>query len=94
MSDIIPKEGVHDYSGEYIPGNSRPYGNCNTFSVGIFQWLKKSSGKGLKKSAVKFRVKGYSHKPDQVFRVAVRYCMMFDQGIPVSGKSYTVKRHD
>ena len=52
---IKPKAYKHGYAGSCAPGQSQAFMNT-TFSVGIFQWLPKSSGEGLKKSAVKFRI--------------------------------------
>ena len=53
-----------DYDGACAPGN---YGmNGTTFSLGIFQWIPKKS-KGLKRSKVVYRIKGYSNNPDKTF---------------------------
>ena len=71
--------GKHDYSGNSTPKSEYYYGN-NTFSVGIFQWVPKTSGKGLKKSPVKIRVKGYSSDQDQVYRLADIFCDRLDMG--------------
>jgi hypothetical protein len=69
--------GKHDYSGSCAPGQAW---SGNTFSVGIFQWVPKASGKGLKKTAVKVRVRGYSSDPKQVYRLAEIFCDMLDRG--------------
>jgi hypothetical protein len=79
----------HDYSGSCAPGKSQSFGNA-MFSVGIFQWLPKSSGKGLKKSAVKFRIKGNSSSPKVVYETAERWCKMMDKGVRPSTKSMTI----
>lgn len=84
--------GRHDFSGGYAPGNSRPYGNnCETFSVGIFKWVPKSNGKGLKKSTVVHRVKGYSSSPDIVYDAAQKLCEKMDNGFVPKNKSTFVK---
>jgi hypothetical protein len=44
-----------------------------TFSVGVYQWLPKTSGKGLKKSKT-IRVKGYVAEPDRVYEKARQLC--------------------
>ena len=67
----------HDFSGSCAPGQ-RYTPHTNTFSVGIFQWVQ--ARKGLKKSAVKIRVRGYVREPDLVYRVAEKLCAMLDNG--------------
>jgi hypothetical protein len=49
-----------------VPGATR-------FSVGIYQWLPKSSGKGLKKSNT-IRVNGYVAEPQRVYDKADELC--------------------
>lgn len=76
----MPKEAYkHDFSGSCSPhkNGGSMYG---TFSVGCFQWLPKSSRKGLKKSAVIFRVKGNSSNPDKVYAKAREICEKLDSG--------------
>ena len=84
----------HSYSGECAPGVNYlgpvAVRNC-TFSVGIFQWIPKVSGKGLKKSPVKFRIKGYTSDPQKVYDLATKLCRAFDGGWEPSAKSETVK---
>ncbi len=46
----------------------------STFSVGIFQWLTKASGKGMKKSKAIARVLGYTAEPERVYAKAVELC--------------------
>ena len=83
----MPKELYkHDFSGAYAPGGLSGFNN-NTFSVGIFQWVPKANGKGLKKSAVKVRVKGYVSQPEKVYEAAKRICAELDAG------TYTGKRY-
>ena len=81
-------EGKHDYSGSWSPGQAP--GMCQTFSVGVFQWLPKANGKGLKKSAVKLRVRGSSSYPGKVYHYAETACDDFDMGIPYEMKTITV----
>lgn len=73
---------AHDYHGSCDP-NKRHGFSMNTFSVGIFQWIPKSSGKGLKRSLVKYRVKGYSSNPQAVYDRAAELCMRFDQAYAI-----------
>jgi hypothetical protein len=79
----------HYYSGSCGPGYSRmtPF---ETFSVGIFKALPKSNGKGFKKSAVIYRIKGRSDDPQAVFSRADKVCSMMDDGWVPSKKSETV----
>jgi len=85
-----PQEGKHWYSGECGPGSDYPIGE--TFSVGIFKWVKKKSGMGLKKSAVIYRIKGSPSKPDRVYNRAQEVCMYMDIGVWIGpGKSETVR---
>lgn len=79
----------HGYSGSCGPDGVACL-NSSTFSVGCFQWLPKSNGKGLKKSAVKFRVKGFSSKPKKVYAHAEIICRQLDNGEKLHRKSCTV----
>jgi hypothetical protein len=45
----------------------------STFSVGVFQWIPKASGKGLKKSKT-IRVKGYVADPESAYGRAAELC--------------------
>ena len=78
----------HDYSGSCAP--THPYAG-GSFSVGIFQWVPKASGKGLKKTAVKYRVKGFSSNPEPVYARAEEICRMFDEGKDLGKKSEFVR---
>lgn len=79
----------HDFSGSCAPGKSHAFMNV-MFSVGIFQWLPKSSGKGLKKSAVKFRVRGSSNNPEKVYKKAKEICRIMNGGFVPGTKSMTI----
>ena len=46
---------------------------ATTFSVGVYQWLPKASGRGLKKSKT-IRVKEYVAEPDRVYEKAKELC--------------------
>lgn len=72
----------HDYSGSCGPGSSFNMSayTQETFSVGIFQWLPKSSKNGLKKSSVKVRVSGKVSDPDKVYAKAEEICKQLDAG--------------
>lgn len=68
----------HDFSGSYAPGSIMA--SQRTFSVGIFKWIARANGSGLKKSAVIHRVRGYVFDPDEVYGVAGNLCDYFDDG--------------
>ena len=85
MTNPRKKEFAHDFFGSQDPKMSpqlHGYGACKTFSVGIFRWLLKVSGKGLKKSAVMYRVKGYTSNPEPVYKRAKEICEEFDEEFP------------
>lgn len=79
----------HDYIGECSPKEDNGLWN-KTFSVGCFQWLPMLSGKGLKKSPVKFRVKGLVSDVSKVYAEAEKVCRQLDNGWIPSSKSKTV----
>ncbi|MDO3431216.1 hypothetical protein QWJ46_00815 [Rhizobium sp. CBN3] len=68
-------EGMWSFDGSCAPpenGVSRHlYG---TFTLGCFQWVKKSSGKGLKRGKVQHRVKGKTSDPKPAYEAAREYC--------------------
>lgn len=49
-----------------------------TFSVGVYQWLPKASGKGLKRSTT-IRVLGYTAEPERVFDRAEELCRRLNE---------------
>ncbi len=62
-----PKAFDWDYDGQCIPDDNPSW---KTFSVGIFQWLPKSGGKGVKRGKVVKRIKGNSYEKEVVFNLA------------------------
>lgn len=56
-----------DYSGACAPGRCGTISGMATFSLGIFQWLPKKSGKGLKRGKVKYRLRGQTYNPKEVY---------------------------
>ena len=79
----------HDYSGSCGPGQIG-YFNQRTFSIGIFQWIPKVSGSGLKKSKVKFRVSGPIDQADEIYKRANEICDMFDEGKIITSKTMKI----
>ncbi len=78
----------HDFYGEWAPGNPHSLRSA-TFSVGVFQWLPKLNGQGIRKSEVKCRIKGYTNKPEDVFAKAREICKELDEG-KMAQKTYRV----
>jgi len=83
------KEFMYDFDGSCAPGGV--WGGLHgTFSVGIFQWLPKSSNKGLKRSPVKYRVSGSTHKAETIYSRARVLCNEFNKGIFPKKKSESI----
>lgn len=70
----------HDFDGSCIPVKGLTFPSQKTFSVGIFQWVPKASGNGLKKTPVKYRVFGLITQPESVFARAREICAAMDSG--------------
>lgn len=82
MRNREPRAGEHGYDGACAPGRSgyAPFGG---FSVGIFEWLRKSRGKGLKRGKTKIRVRGMCSNPQRVYDLAEEWCQRLDRGEPL-----------
>ncbi len=72
VSGRTPEVGKWDYDGQCAPASTQV--RFDTFSVGIFQWLPKSRGKGLKRGKVVARVKGSTSDAEMVYAEAARTC--------------------
>lgn len=79
----------HSFDGACAPGVST-FASQIGFSVGVFQWVPKASGKGLKRTAVKVRVKGWLRDADAVYAKAHELCRLLDDGGTVRHKSISV----
>ncbi len=84
--------GKHGFDGSCAPGSAGvlQYSVQETFSVGIFQWLAKASGRGCKRSAVKVRVKEPFGNPSAVYAKANEIVAALDAGAYVGPKNVTV----
>jgi len=102
MNEYQPVIHRHDFSGACSPVNWEDCKSCakdkgykgptwNTFSVGIFEWLPRVGGHGLKKGPVKVRVKGLCSAAEEVEREAKRICKQLDAGQYHGPKTITVK---
>ena len=90
-TDIVGnKEGYYDWYGGCDPTLPDVWHGVDTFSVGIFQWLKKSRGKELKRGKVICRVVGLIRNPDAVYASATEICRECDRGFLPERKSFRV----
>lgn len=72
---------LHGFDGNCRPGGPGEFcSSQETFSVGIFQILPKSSGKGTKRGPVKVRVRGYVSHPGYVYSKAREIVDQLDAG--------------
>jgi hypothetical protein len=67
-----PKAYQWDFAGACAPDQPQFSASWVTFSVGIFQWLPKAGGRGLKRGKVVRRVKGYVSDPQECYDRAHR----------------------
>lgn len=66
------REYEWDFSGHCAPGEDGRTirGTYTTFTLGIFQWIPKKKGTGLKRGKVQKRVKGYVSYPKEAYETA------------------------
>jgi hypothetical protein len=67
-----PKAFQWDFAGACAPDQPQHSSTWLTFSVGVFQWLPKAGGKGLKRGKVVQRIKGYVSNPQECYDRAQR----------------------
>ena len=73
--------GKHGYEGACAPGGGVSCSwNQETFSVGIFEWVPRSCGKGVKRGKVKVRVSGPVDMPERVYARADAVVAELDAG--------------
>lgn len=84
--------GQHGYDGACMPGGAHECKSFmqETFSVGVFEWVAKSSGKGVKRGPVKVRVRGPFSEPEKVFDKAREIAAALDAGTYSGPKNVTV----
>jgi len=68
-----PRAYDWDYDAGCKPGWSSRSSSQLTFSVGVFQWVPKLSGEGIKRAKVIKRFKGYMSNPEIVYTAAENY---------------------
>lgn len=70
---VTPELGKYDFDGECAPHRG-PSGHWTTFTLGIFEWEAKASGKGLKRGKILVRVKGQTANPGPAYEEARDRC--------------------
>ena len=81
----------HDFSGNCGP-DSEYYESQMTFLVGVFQWIPKSHKTGLRKSKVKYRIRGRASQPNKVYERAKEVCKIFDEGWKLEGYWFNLRK--
>ena len=71
--------GKYDYDGGCAPCLGGTYKGQETFSIGIFRWLPKASGKGLKRGKVVYRIRGKVSDAEKVYSRAQEICRSIDE---------------
>lgn len=75
--------GQWDWDGSCKPhGGVVGWPGMQTFSVGIFQWVAKSSGKGVKRSKTVERIKGPVSRAEEIYAKARARCAELNGGSP------------
>lgn len=82
----------HAFSGQCAPGGGPGWSSQQTFSVGIFQWVAKADGVGLKRGAVQVRVRGWLSEAEAVYAKAREIVAALDAGEYKGSKSVVVSQ--
>lgn len=69
-----PVAGLWDFDGACRPGGPGEMGFQSNFSVGVFQWVARSNGKGVKRGSVAKRITGHVGTPEDVYARAESFC--------------------
>ena len=84
-------------AGEYdfVPLTSDDSGWPEVLSVGIFQWIYRVDGRGLKKSKAVYRVKGPAHRWQEINERARALCDVWNSaGFNLEGVQYKRKKSE
>jgi hypothetical protein len=76
MPDPKPA-GTWDFYGACAPyehGPIRRSGHQESFTLGVFQWVKRAGGKRTKRGKVVYRVKGRVDAPAEAYDAARAFC--------------------
>lgn len=85
----LGKHGFISYEGHAGECKSA-WADKTGFSLGVFQWVPRADGRGLKPGPVKVRVKGVFSKAALVYQKARALCVELDNGGTASQKSFTL----
>lgn len=82
MSDATMEAGKHGFSGSCAPDSGHQFRaeHFQTFSLGIFEWVNKASGRGVKKGPVRVRVCGATSNAEAVKAKAEEIAKLLDSG--------------
>jgi hypothetical protein len=84
-NNIVPTAGLWDFDGECKPEIVAVCAsNQQTFSVSVFQWIPKSSGKGLKRSKAIKRITGSVNDFEKIYSKAELFCIDKDLEQPTA----------
>lgn len=81
--------GSHGFAGALDPGEASS--RWETFSLGVFEWVPRSSGNGAKRGPAKVRVVGPTAHPDIVRARAQEIAEQLDAGTYNGPKNVLVK---
>jgi len=73
---LTPVAGLWDYDGSCAPTSFTKVPWNRTFSVGIFQWVPRSSKKEVKRGMTVKRITGRVSDPEAVYAKAEAYCQL------------------
>lgn len=72
--------GKHGYSGKCAPAYEGEPSHFGTFSLGIFEWVAKDNGRGVKRGSVKVRVVASTGCRDRAYAKAEEVARALDVG--------------
>ena len=70
----IPTDGLWDFDG-FCVGSTQ----WKTFSVAVFQWVKRSRGKDIKRGKSIKRFKGIVGREEETYEKAEAYCLELEK---------------
>jgi hypothetical protein len=77
---VNPQLNQYDFDGACAPHTGLT-ANWESFTLGIFQWVAKSGGKGLKRSKIIQKVKGQSKDPGPAYEKARKLVATLNQAL-------------
>ena len=80
--------GKHAWASSYGPADICGF---HTFSVGVFEWVERSTRFGVKRGLIKVRVEGLSSQSEAVYAKAAEVVNQLDAGTYTGPKRIRVK---